>query len=364
MGTLGRETIAPGQKGGSPDVHIHWRIYDRRVLLTRPGAEALSLLAAPLNVHTLEALQRGPMGLPELHRAIGSPPQSTMRVYTRRLEELDLLESHRRKEFPTGTDYGITEAGRSLLGVAAFLQDWLGEAPDGPILLDSIAGKSGTKALVGGWSSNIVRAVAARPLSLTDLNMLIPKISYPSLERKLSAMRSAKLVEPEPGNPKGIPYRATDWLRRAVVPLTSAVAWGLQYTREPTSAICRIDVEAAFLLAFPIISLGSEVTGRCRLSVEVQGGSSPTYAGALVSIERGRVVSCSSNLEGDAHASVSGTPVAWLRQMNGGPHGGLEVDGSRSFAEKLTGALRAMPKTAKGSSSRPEDAFAVSAAPG
>jgi DNA-binding HxlR family transcriptional regulator len=322
------------------------------------------LLAAPLNVHTLKALEQGSMGLPELHRAIGSPPQSTMRVYTRRLEELGLLESRRRKEYPTGTDYGLTEAGHSLLVVAAFLQDWLGEAPDGPILLGSIAGKSGTKALIGGWSSNIVRAVAARPLSLTELNMLIPKISYPSLERKLSALRGANLVEPEPGNPDGIPYRATDWLRRAVVPLTSAVAWGLQYTQGPTTAISRTDVEAAFLLAFPVISMGPEVTGRCRLSVEIQGGSSPTHAGVLVSIEEGRVVSCSSNLEGDTQASVSGTPFAWLRQMNGGPPGQLEVDGSRSFARKLTEALRAMPRAREEGSYRTEDAFAVPAAPG
>jgi DNA-binding HxlR family transcriptional regulator len=321
------------------------------------------LLAAPLNVHTLKALQRRSMGLPELHRAIGSPPLSTMRVYTRRLEVLDLLESHRRKEYPTGTDYRITDAGQSLLGVAAFLQDWLREAPDGPILLGSIAGKSGTKALIGGWSSSIVRAVAARPLSLTELNMLIPKISYPALERKLSAMRSAKLVEPEPGNPEGIPYRATDWLRRAVIPLTAAVAWGLQHIQEPIPAIGRTDVEAAFLLAFPVISLGPEVTGRCRLSVEVRGGSTPTNAGVLVSIEAGRVVSCCSDLEGDVQASVSGTPVAWLRQMNGGPPGQLEVDGSRSFAEKITEALRALPKDRERGPSQSEDAYAASTAP-
>jgi DNA-binding HxlR family transcriptional regulator len=318
------------------------------------------LLAAPLNVHTLKALQQGPMGLPELHRAIGSPPQSTMRVYTRRLEQLGILESQRRKEYPTGTDYLMTEAGHSLLGVADFLQDWLGEAPDGPILLGSIAGKSGTKALVGGWSSSIVRAVAARPLSLTELNMLIPKISYPTLERKLSAMRGAKLVQAQPGTPQGIPYRATDWLRRAVVPLTAAVAWGMKHLQGPTPAFSRTDVEAAFLLAFPVISLGLEVTGRCRLSVEVLGGSSPVYAGVLVGIEEGRVVSCSSNLEGDAHASVSGTPIAWLRQMNGGTPGQLEFDGSRSFADKVTEALRAMPRSRGTSSSRPE---AISAAP-
>jgi DNA-binding HxlR family transcriptional regulator len=303
------------------------------------------LLAAPLNVHTLKALQPGPMGLVQLHHAIGSPPKSTMRVYTRRLEQLDLLDGRRLSEYPTAAEYRITDAGHSLMKVAVLLQEWLVEAPDGPILLGSIAGKSGTKALIGGWTSSIVRAVAARPLSLTELSMLIPRTSYPSLERKLSAMRSAKLVEPEPGNPQGIPYRATDWLRRAVVPLTSAVAWETQYIREPAAAVGRADVEAAFLLALPLISLGPEVTGNCRLSVEIRGGSAPTYAGVLVGFEGGRVISCCSDLEGNAHTSVSGTPLAWLRRMNGGGAGQLEIDGNRSFAGKVTEALRAMPKS-------------------
>jgi len=314
-----------------------------RVPLTRPGAEALSLLAVPLNVHMLKALQQRPMGLSDLHHSIGSPPRSTMRVHTQGLEELGLLERRRQKEFPTTAKYGITDAGRSLVGVAAFLQDWLGEAPYGPILLGSIAGKSGTKALIGGWSSRIVRGVAARPLTLAELNMVIPKISYPSLERKLSAMRSTKLVEPEPANSQGIPYRATPWLRRAVVPLVSAVAWEKRFLREP-AAVGRADVEAAFLLAFPVISLGPAIAGRCRLSVELRGGATPTYAGVVVDIQGGRVVSCSSNLAGDVHASISGTPLTWLRQMNGGPPGQLEVDGSRALAGKLTEALRALPK--------------------
>ena len=37
--------------------------------------------------------------------------------------------------------------------------------------------------------------------------------------------------------------------------------------------IGRLDVEAAFLLAIPLIDLPSGLTGVCRLSVEIQGGS-------------------------------------------------------------------------------------------
>jgi DNA-binding HxlR family transcriptional regulator len=312
--------------------------------MTRAGAQALSVLAAPLNVHTLKALKDGPVDLLDLRRAVGSPPQSTMRVYTRALEQLGILERHRSNEFPATAQYAITPAGIALLKVADFLQEWLQAAPDGPILLGSVAAKSGTKALIGGWSSNIVRAVAARAISLTELNMLIPKISYPTLERRLDAMRLAKLVAPQPGEGRGTPYGATKWLRQAVVPLTSAVSWERQFIPEPAAQIGRLDIEAAFLLSIPLIALDSGVSGKCRLAVEVRGASAPASAGVVIGVEDGKVVSCTSRLEGDAHASASGSALAWMRQMNGGPPGQLAVSGDFPLAEAVTTALHALPE--------------------
>jgi DNA-binding HxlR family transcriptional regulator len=311
--------------------------------MTRTGAEALSLLAAPLHIHTLKALEQGPKELLDLHRAVGSPPQSTMRVYTRTLEELGVLERRRQNEFPATAEYAITPAGEALLKVAAFLQDWLQAAPDGPILLGSVAAKSGTKALVGGWSSNIVRAVAARAMSLTELNVLIPKVSYPTLERKLSAMRIAKLVELKSGNGRGSPYGATDWLRHAVAPLLSAVAWERKFIPNPTPQIGRLDVEAAFLLSVPLIKLDPAISGRCRLSVEVRGGSAPVFAGVLVAVTKGTVTSCTSRLEGEVEASAAGSSFAWMRQMNGGPQGQLALNGDFPLARAITESLRLVP---------------------
>jgi DNA-binding HxlR family transcriptional regulator len=311
--------------------------------MKRTGAKALSVLAAPLHVHTLKALRDGPQGLLELHRAVGSPPQSTMRVYTRALEELNALERRRQNEFPATAEYEITAAGEGLLKVAGVLQEWLMAAPDGPILLGSTAAKSATKALIGGWSSNIVRAVAARALSLTDLNVLIPKTSYPTLERKLSAMRSSRLVEPAPGESRGTPYGATEWLRKAVIPLTSAAAWERKFLPESTPRIGRLDVEAAFLLAVPLIELNSDAAGRCRLAVEFPGEPSPVFAGVVLGIEDGRIVSCTSRLTGDVQASASGSALAWMRQMNGGGPEQLETSGDSSLALEVTNALRALP---------------------
>jgi len=283
------------------------------------------------------------MELLDLRRAVGSPPQSTMRVYTRALEGLNILERRRSNEFPATARYTITPIGIGLLKVADFLQEWLRAAPDGPILLGSVAAKSGTKALIGGWSSNIVRAVAARALSLTELNMLIPKISYPTLERKLDAMRTAKLVAPQPGESRGTPYGATEWLRQAVVPLTSAVSWERRFVPEPAAQIGRLDVEAAFLLSIPLMMLDPGITGKCRLSVEIRGGSAPVFAGVIVGVEEGKVMSCTSRLDGDTQASATGSASSWMRQMNGGPRGQLEVSGNFTLAEAITSALHALP---------------------
>ena len=160
-----------------------------RAQVARTGGQALGLLAAPLNVEILRALRDESRNLLELRQAVGSPPQSTMRVYTRTLADLGILERRRRSEFPATAEYSLAPAGQELISVADVLEQWLQAAPHGPLTIGSVAAKSATKALVGGWSANIVRALAARSLTLTELNVLIPKISYPSLERRLGAMR-------------------------------------------------------------------------------------------------------------------------------------------------------------------------------
>jgi DNA-binding HxlR family transcriptional regulator len=306
--------------------------------MNRAGATALSLLSAPLNVHLLRALEDGPMALIDLRKAVGSPPQSTMRVYSRTLVEIGTVERQRQAAFPGTVEYADTESGHALLGVGRVLEGWLRESPEGPISLGSTASKSATKALVDGWSSNIIRAISAKPLSLTDLNRLIPRVSYPSLERRLGALRLANLVEPHPGDGRGTPYRATPWLRRAIVPLSAGAWWERHYLSDPPP-IGRLDVEAAFLLAVPMVDLPPGLTGKCRLAVEIQGGSSPVFAGVLICVEDGKVVSCSSRLEGEAEGWASGSAVSWMRRMNG-QGGDLEIGGDADLVRAIVEAIR------------------------
>lgn len=308
--------------------------------MKRAGGTALALLSRPLNVDILRALEAEPLAAIDLRRAVHLPPQSTMRIYIRKLTDLGVLERQRHDSFPPTVDYTLTPAGQALLRVADVLQSWLDVAPEGAIVLGTTAGKSATRALLDGWTTNIIRALAARPYSLTALSKLDVQTSYPALERRLTAMRLANQVEPQPGPGRGTPYRATKWLRQAIAPLGAAVAWERKYLPQGTTRIGRLDVEAAFLLAIPLMELPDRVSGKVRLVVELHGGSSPVLAGASVEIIKGAIVSCSVRLEGKPDAWVAGSAVGWLQQMNGASSLRVELGGDTKLAEVFLDALR------------------------
>jgi DNA-binding HxlR family transcriptional regulator len=309
--------------------------------LLHAGCVALSILATPMNVDILQALEQGPKRPLALLKAIGSPPQSTMRHYSRMLSEQGIIERRRKKEFPGSTEYKLTPSGQGLLRVTGILERWLEMAPSGPIRLGTTASKSSTKALVEGWSTNIVRAIAARPLSLTQLSQLISKINYPALERRLAAMRSVELVAPLRGGHPSVPHVPTDWLRRSIVPMTAAAAWERQHQAAGAKPIGRLGVEAAFLLAIPLLRMPPTFSGNCRLAVELRGRDSSIAAGVLVRIEDGEVVFRSARLEGQqVEAWASGSIDLWIGSMSGREGYRLNLGGDPAMAEAVVDGLK------------------------
>jgi DNA-binding HxlR family transcriptional regulator len=307
----------------------------------RPGATALSVLSVPLNVHILSALDEEGRPLNDLSRIVGHPPASTMRTYLRTLSDLGVVERRREPDFPGSVNYAITGPGEKLLRVAQALQAWLRAAPEGPVALASPAAKSAIKALLDAWSIGLVRAIATRPFALTELSRLIPQVSYPTLERRLTAMRRVGLVEPESsGSRRGTPYCATLWLRHAICPLTAAISWERCCAPTASSSLSRIDVEAIFLLAVPLLSLPFDASGVCRLSVELRSRPEPQFAGVMVTLEEGEVASCVARLAGEADAWAAGTPRDWFGWVNG--YDGKEIDlgGDTSLAYALANGFR------------------------
>ncbi len=122
------------------------------------------------------------MRLAELRKVTGLPAQTTLRGHLTTQGEIGVLAKRPTEQMPYAVENELTPMGVELLEVSKQLQLWLGEAPDGPISLESAAAKGAVKALVDGWGSTMMRALAARPMSLTELDSLIPGLSYPALE--------------------------------------------------------------------------------------------------------------------------------------------------------------------------------------
>lgn len=177
----------------------------------RSGSHALALLAIPLNGTLLDQLSDGPMRLAELRRPNDSAPESTVRARLRGLETDGLTTRRAHKRSPGMVDFALTTAGRDLLVVIAALEDWLGLAPEGPVAFGSAVAKSAIKALEGGWSSTITANLAGGSQSLSELSYSIADVGYPTLDRRLTAMRRAGQVRACPGESRGIPYEVTEW---------------------------------------------------------------------------------------------------------------------------------------------------------
>jgi len=303
------------------------------------GAQTLALLADPLNVFVLRALSTGPKRQVELRHESGSPAQSTLRAHLKRLEAIGAISKRRPNAFPGTLEYELAGPGTELLFVAAILERWLAGAPDGPIELGRDAARAATRALVDGWTTTIMRALAARPLSLTELDRVIAALNYPSLERRLGAMRLAGQIEARPANGRATPYGVTEWLRRGVAPLAAAARWERRHLPHAATAITRIDVEAALLLAVPLLRLDPDLSGSCRLAVEISEGRRHSLAGVMVDVSLGRIASCATRLEGFPDAWICGPPAAWLAALIDGDTASLELGGDGSLARSLLHGL-------------------------
>jgi DNA-binding HxlR family transcriptional regulator len=308
---------------------------------SRAGQAALSVLATPLNFLILRALTDRPMRLAELRKATGLPAQTTLRGHLANLGEIGVLCKRPTQQMPYAVENALTPMGRELLDVAGRLESWLSEAPDGPISLEGGAAKGAVKALVDGWGSRMMTTLAARPQSLTELDSQIAELSYPALERRLSSMRIAGLVEAQKSSGSGTPYAVTDWARRGVVPLAAASHCELIHMDRSAPTVTQVDIEAAFLLAAPLVGLSEDAAGLCQLEVEASPGFLPQPAGVQVTVERGVVVSCVSRLEPEPPAYVVGTAAKWFSAVRDGAIEQLCFGGNRRFAEAVASGLHA-----------------------
>lgn len=293
----------------------------------RSGAHALSLFSTTLHGLVLKALASHPMRLTDLRRAVGGPAQTTLRGNLRNLIEIGALEKQQDNGRGGLVNHVLTPLGSELLLVADALEAWLSRSPHGPIRSDSETGKAAVKALVGGWESTMLRALAARPFSLTALDNLITSFSYPALERRLGAMRLAGCVEPVEGNGGGTPYAVTKWLRLGMAPLLAAIRCERRHMALATAPLTRIDIEAMLLLSIPLATPGRRASGTAQLAVYGGDGSERRAAGVCLTVRDGRLTGFTSKLEPRPENLIRGSAMDWLDALVDGRSAQLEVAG-------------------------------------
>lgn len=311
----------------------------------RSGAYALSLLAVPLNSRLLRSLSTGPKSQVELRRECGSPALSTLRSRLKELERIGAVVKRRRNAFPGSVEYELARPGEELLFVMSTLERWLRRSPDEAHELGSDPARATVKALVDGWSSTMIRVLAGAPHTLTELDRLIDALNYPSLERRLAAMRMAGLVAATHRESGGTPYVVTDWMRGAVGPLIVASRWERRNLPEDTARVGRIDAEAALMLAVPLVRLPGNLTGVCRLVVEVSNDSDSRPAAVTVAVKDERASLHAVPEGGLADTWATGPVTAWFRSSIEADPDHLELGGDcrlvngllASFYEPLFG---------------------------
>jgi hypothetical protein len=310
----------------------------------RAGALTLSYLTSRVDRDVLLALLAEATTGVEVLEDFEPPEPDDARDIARVFNDSYLLEPVDpavRPGDPIGPDTMMrpTPAGREVPFVGAVLQRWLKECPYGPMSLGPEASPV-LWAVLGGWCSGVIHAVAGGPLTAIDVCATIGVLDGEFVEAHLEAMEGAGLLEAlfdegdeERGEPR---YLATGWLRRGIAPLAAAARMEHRYPPGDTAPIAALDANAAFLLTLPLLELPPELSGTCSLSVDLDEGVVGSPTGVTVAVEDGRVTRCEVGLDEDgADAWASASAARWLDTVIEAEAGLVECGGDSRLAEAI-----------------------------
>jgi DNA-binding HxlR family transcriptional regulator len=303
----------------------------------------LGLFENPLNVKVLRAHAAGPLRLAELQELIGWSAEATVRGAIKNLQECAGLVKQPAEGKSNAVATELGPAGRDLLTVAEVLEGWLSECPSKPIELEGEHAAVAVKALAGGWSSSLMRALATGPSTLTELSERIPEISYPALERRIGWMKTTGQIDALPKQPRGVPYTPTRWLRRAITPLAMAMRCERRHM-VGNPPITDVEVEAAFLLALQVAPLPKDRGGTCALAVQTDAigfDEGQPLAGVNLELQPDGSTSWSVGLMANPRTWVIGAAEDWLNAMLDGRFEILRIGGADpQFAADTISAMR------------------------
>lgn len=240
-----------------------------------------------------------------------------------------------------GAEMEITPAGVEMHYTGTRLEGWLAGAPGGPLELGEEEAALAIAGLVYGWSTTLTHtlALAPQPLGLAELDLALASVSFAALEEHVDLMESSGLLEGLIDGDGETRYAVTDFLREGIAPLSAGARVECHYPTSDTSPPDRLDVEAAFQLALPLLELPKDVTGTCRLGVHIDGKSLAAMAGATVTVEQGRIVSSTPQLREGVEGWASASAVDWLDTVVEPTVARVEMGGDEHLAASLLAGL-------------------------
>jgi DNA-binding HxlR family transcriptional regulator len=211
-----------------------------------------------------------------------------------------------------GVEYRVTASGREVLFVGSVVERWLQSAPLGPLPFESQAAERAVAALAEGWSTTVMHALARQPLTFEELHSTVEGLGRRPLKRHLTEMLEANQVEKQiVGSGENL-YTMTDWLRAGIAPLIASARLERREPREDMAPIDALDIEAGFRCSLHFVELPKELSGTCRLGINLEDDESGCLTGVTTRIERGRVISCQVGLDPEANAWAAGSAGDWL----------------------------------------------------
>ena len=148
------------------------------------------------------------------------------------------------------------------------------------------------------------------------------------VKRRVVRLRATGLVD-RSSEDREATYRASEWLCGVAGILATASRWELRHeagARLPA----RREVEAAFLLAAPLVKLPASASGTCALAVAQPREDGETeIAGVQVAAERERLLVYELQLEPSPATWVLGTVEGWMQAVIDGDMDDLRINGAQ-----------------------------------
>lgn len=219
------------------------------------------------------------------------------------------------------------------LFVSDQLERWLRDCPAGP-LGPGPESEPVLTALLDGWCSTVVHALAAEPLTPAEASEAVEGPGRGAVEEQIKAMEAAGLLVARQDTDGEWRFAPTEWLRLAIAPLAVAARLELRNPGGETAPIAPLDVEAAFLLTVPLLTPPAEAYASCRLLVTVPGRP-PRLAGVVVLIEDGLLTAVTADLRMASDTFAAGTPGDWIDTLIDPSLGRVSLEGNLEVLQGL-----------------------------